>query len=343
MTEPTKNYNADDCSVAWGAAGLLLQFRSSSGVKACGLSMPAEASAALLRELRDVLGDHEARHGTAWSVHDRKLGAECDRRTGLGGDGEALGEHGAGMYRLLKNLPLNGFERSFKMQPGRLLTERFLLGIRRDLLGPEHIERIVDGLGLPQAFRAAFAAALSQTNFLHFGHEGGPEGSVRKLYQEFRQDEASAGPLLYTGYKWDPADASKHSVTQYRLQRDMGVDAMCARVAALLPGRAEIAAIASGLVRDAAARCEESGPLYVEVSEQGNPRLSCDINLYAAELALGQIEAALKQAAACFGIPHATLHALTGAMPEARLGHISTGTGRDGQPFMTVYYSLPDS
>jgi len=116
---------------------------------------------------------------------------------------------------------------------------------------------------------------------------------------------------------------------------------MVERVAALHPGRPDVARACAGLLRAAASRCDPAALTYVEVSEEDNPRLSCDVNLYPADLALAELEPLLVDAANCFGISAATLAGRVPGLRRAALGHLSTGTGRDGAPFLTIYYALP--
>lgn len=304
--------------------------------------MPAHAAAALAVRLHALIAAHEEEHGTAWSEQDDLYGDLCDRCTGLGAGEELLGEHGLRMYKLLKNLPLNGYERSFKMQPGRLLTERYLLGIRRDLLIPAQLGEILAHLDLPEVFRGAFLAGLPHTSFLHFGHEAGPDGVVRKLYQEFTQDGKAPEGLLFAGYKWDPARPGRQVLTRYRPQSGMNLDAILASIATLLEGHAEMAAVTGMIVSHAATRCTASDLCYVEVSEDGNARLSCDINLYAAELRLADVMPLVRAAARLSGIGEEKVDGYLAGRREALLGHVSCGVGRDGAPFLTVYYKLSD-
>jgi hypothetical protein len=300
-------------------------------------ALPAASAAGLLRQLNEAVHAAEAQHGVLWSEASLRFGEESDRRTGLGSGGDMLGPEGAQMYGLLKNLPLNGYERSFKMQPGRLLPERFLLGIRRDALLPEQFAEIVDRLCIPAPFRAALAAAMPRTSFLHFGHEAGDGGSVRKVYQEFIPGGVEPD-LLYLGYKWDPADPTRRMVSRYRLLHGLGRDGMRARIGAVHGACAEDMLATTAIVDLALARSSEDALLYVEVSEEGNPRLSYDINLYAAGLRIADVATIIGAKAARLGILPGAWEAQLGRMRGARIGHVSGGTGRDGQSFLTVYW-----
>lgn len=338
-------FYASHCNVAWGEQGLLLHFseQGTTGKKQREIALSPLTATTALDALRTALALHEKTHGVSWSEHDAWLGTESDRRTGMGEGGDSLGPHGRSMYRLLKNLPLNGYERSFKLLPGSLLTERFLLGIRLDRLRPDQLEEIVTQLGLPAVYRDTFRAALPRTRFLHFGHEASPERTVRKLYQEYEPISSGEETLLYTGYKWDPESPSQHVLSEYRLQPAMPLAAMFERVTALHPARPDIAGLCIALLQSASNRRRDAKLLYVEVSEEGNPRLSCDINLYAADVPVVEIEPLLEEAAGRFGIPSEALARRVPQLREARLGHVSSGTARNGAPFLTIYYALPES
>lgn len=340
MPAPGQKMNLN--RVGWSGQGILLEFVSSSNpaLKQTVSLSPPEALATLAT-LQEAVGDHERRYGVSWSAYDSACGALTDRLTGL--QEEHLGQAGRALYLMLRNLPLNGFERSFKMQDRVLLTQRFLLGIHGERLAPPQLHELLHRLALPQAFHRPFLDALSFTSFLHFGYEGAHDGDVYKLYQEYRQQAAGPGGepvLLYTGYKWDPREPERRSVSQYRLHRALDLPAMQSRITALLPDRSDLTAVCTDLLQGAARHCNPAELVYVEVTEEGNPRRSCDINLYAADLKLADCLPVLRRAGAGFGIASATLEDHLHPLGDAALGHISLGTARDGQAFFTVYYCL---
>jgi hypothetical protein len=78
----------------------------------------------------------------------------------------------------------------------------------------------------------------------------------------------------------------------------------------------------------------------MEVAEPDNPRRSYDINVYRAELHLGDIADLVGSVAADFAVPRPQVRALLERDGARDLGHLSGGRGRDGSEFVTIYYGV---
>jgi hypothetical protein len=89
-----------------------------------------------------------------------------------------------------------------------------------------------------------------------------------------------------------------------------------------------------------ARRSPSASLLYLEVSEPGNPRQSFDINLYKTGLDVAAVAAPLQQAARCLVVPPEQLDSQLQRLGPCRLGHLSSGLDRHGQPFLTVYAEI---
>jgi hypothetical protein len=83
--------------------------------------------------------------------------------------------------------------------------------------------------------------------------------------------------------------------------------------------------------------------LYVEVEEEGNPRVSFDLNLYWANLLLGELYPYLLMMCRHFGIPEEDFHRHYEPVKTQIFGHLSGGTDRHGRDFLTVYYGVKGS
>src|SRR5690606_21497318 len=79
-------------------------------------------------------------------------------------------------------------------------------------------------------------------------------------------------------------------------------------------------------------------PMLLEVEEEGNPRRSLDLNLYDWDLAVGDVAHDLTQAVRALGIDQGKAVAELDPVLHERLGHVSAGRGRSGEPFLTVYF-----
>jgi hypothetical protein len=93
------------------------------------------------------------------------------------------------------------------------------------------------------------------------------------------------------------------------------------------------------MVELAARRIAPEKMLYLEVSEEGNPRRSFDVNLYKAGLRLRELEGCLAPVFAHYRPPQAPLRLLLGQLDKA-FGHVAGGLDREGRDFLTLYYGM---
>jgi hypothetical protein len=78
----------------------------------------------------------------------------------------------------------------------------------------------------------------------------------------------------------------------------------------------------------------------MEVEETDNPRRSCDLNVYDAELRLGQVSDLIAATLRDFAVPPARARAAFADVSEVPLGHLSAGISRSGEEFVTIYYGI---
>ena len=198
-------------------------------------------------------------------------------------------------------------EESVKIDAGGVTRGRFLLSFGRDALRPG-----------PKARLAALAAdlGLDPAPLLpHVGsvcavHVGAEADGRAKLYLEFTAGAAPEAGLVYLAVKHDAR------LNRYLQERDPEA----------LLGRA----VPEGPMRQTARACLPLAGGLLRVEEEGSPRLSLDLNLADAGLTVGDLPG-LEPLLAGRG------DALSDLRGE-KLGHFAAGTGRDGQPFATIYY-----
>ena len=203
------------------------------------------------------------------------------------------------LLKLVKNLNLElGLERSFKISEKALLSNRFLLGTSKSAIGQESQARILDickRMDMPEDFLETCRENLADANYVHFGFEENVRTCIYKVYLEFyeniereidKQPNQSGPLLLHLGYKWDASDNAKGTVTRYNWYRLLSVDEILARFSPILDPHlhGRLLEIANGIVSLASARVPSHDILYLEVSEENNPRVSFDINLYRAKI-----------------------------------------------------------
>ena len=79
---------------------------------------------------------------------------------------------------------------------------------------------------------------------------------------------------------------------------------------------------------------------YLEVTEEGNPRRSFDINIYKAHLQVSEFYPALQTLCSRQGVSDETLHSVCNPILNKRFGHLAGGMDRAGNTFFTVYYGV---
>lgn len=236
-------------------------------------------------------------------------------------------------------LPVMG-ENSLKLMRGAALTERYLLSVPAGGITPQQAAELVHvavllGLEPEMADRVATDLPLSTT--LHFGFEREGDRTTLKLYCEFPlargwdiARRADHPMLVHRAVKWDPRDATRAAVSRYIAHPSRSVPDTAARIRELL-GQGAPADLALSLLNRAAGRVGAEERLFLDVEEEGSMRRSFDLKLYDARFTTADLGPAIPGLIAFFG-----LDALR--VPAAALGHIAGGQGRDGNPFLTLYY-----
>lgn len=307
--------------------------------------LPAETARRLLARLGDTL----ARFAPEALAQDAPLRGT----TPLNAPPDPAGERAALTLRLVAGLgaPRN-HERSFRLAPGALTANRFLLSLNPvDIPGdaPARVLQACEGLGMPQAVRAEVARRFGEVACVHFGFEEGGSRMLSKLYLEFELGEAArqraraqAEPLLlHLAFKWAPGDADA-VVSRYWLHPGLTAQGIAERLLAMYPQEAQRPSleIARSVLELAASRAPAGALQYLEVTEDGNPRRSWDLNCYDAVLQLKDVQEALYAMRDRFGIRPGQFQALYDQVRDSRFGHLAGGIHRDGADFFNVYYGV---
>jgi hypothetical protein len=265
------------------------------------------------------------------------------------------GEKSDLVFQLVKSLDVEtGFERSFKMAEGSLLGNRFLLGTSKGAIGEHPNERVLyicERMGMPGNLLEDFENNLSDANYVHFGFEENEQSCMYKVYLEFyekigreiknRPDQP--GPfLLHLGYKWDVSDYSRYALTRYTWYPALSVEEIMERLStALEPHRyGRPFDIASGILRLAGQRISSQDILYLEVTEEDNPRRSFDINMYKAGIELEELYPLLSKMRQYYSIPSEAFQEVYESAKAETFGHLSGGIDRNGKDFLTVYFGV---
>jgi tryptophan halogenase len=259
----------------------------------------------------------------------------------------------ADLIRLVKTLGAPyGFERSVKLMPGDLADDRCLISLGRAALGNDPARRLVglgQELGIPKEFENNLPESLDRADIVHFGYEAAAGLDSYKLYFEYAGDtrRAMASPnaspvLVHLAYKWTPSRPNSRVVTRYTWMPCPTRAALEAKVRDLVPGEEAPVALncALSLISRLARQADSGELLLMEVEEPGNPRRSCDINVYDAGLRMHQIADLFGEVVANYALPEARVRAVFDGAKDRALGHLSAGVGRDGREFVTIYFGV---
>lgn len=245
-----------------------------------------------------------------------------------------------------------GLERSLKIVSGAILEDRFLVTLHRSAFGADTAERLLEmgrALGVPQGFAGAITAAQADADIIHFGYEGGAGQPTHKIYLEFasrvrRARALNAGDpvLVHLAFKWMPGVPGQRAETHYMWVPCRSEAAIAERLRRLVPPGEAPRALRCGLelLSRSSKRADARELLLMEVAEPDNPRRSYDINVYRAELHLGDIADLVGSVAADFAVPRPQVRVLLERDGARDLGHLSGGRGRDGGEFVTIYYGV---
>jgi tryptophan halogenase len=299
----------------------------------------------LLSRLREALRAAEGRATAAPAAVAARMGT-----TLLNAPPADAGERAAHLLQLVESLGATfHHERSFRMAPARLQANRMLLSVDRARLGEGAAARVAEicaRLGLPEALRAGLSAQAAGARCVHFGFEGGEESTLYKVYFEnARADEEAraAAPgsavLLHLAHKWDPAQPERCVTTRYEWLPRLDAAGMRERMARAYGAGAPLDA-ALAVLELAAARRDPAQLQFLEVREDGGPRLSFDLNLYDARLLVRDAQVPLSRLRDHFAVRPGQYQALYDQVRGKPLGHLAGGLHRDGAPFATVYYGV---
>jgi hypothetical protein len=245
-----------------------------------------------------------------------------------------------------------GLERSVKITQGALADDRCLLSVGRAAFGADAAGRLVRigrSLQLPERFAHDLPSALASADIIHFGYEAAAGRDIYKIYCEYalraRQAMASASPepvLVYLAFKWTPSLSESEAVSHYTWVPYRNRVGLEQKLQDLVPLRDAPRAhrCAFGLVSQIADLAERAEALLMEVHEPGNPRLSCDLNVYDAGLRMSEIADLIETAAADFAIPKVRAQEVFDHAGDRAVGHLSAGLGRNGAEFVTIYFGV---
>lgn len=346
-------FRVDRWGNQWDQDGVRLHF--GNGEWATSVRLGPQALTTLSSKLTDFIDKYESNFGTIWSENTPALGKRTETRLQWSAHSIAdplahrLAEK---LYLLVKNLPLNGFERSFKLLAGQLWSDRFMVGLNTALLTTPDFEFLANSLAVPPKFLAAMRARLPEASFIHIGFEHGDRHNTYKLYLEFpltaattatRTAQTSKHTPMYIGYKWNPENSAQQTVSTYTQPAALELDDVLQKIeAAYGDEHRHVSQGVRDIVTLAASNTGTPALMFVEVTDDNSTRMSFDVNLYESALTVGKLSPILQPLAVNFGISAAVFSRLLLLSKDNFAGHISGGTDREGLAFLTIYHAGHD-
>jgi hypothetical protein len=262
---------------------------------------------------------------------------------------EEIADKAGVLFRLKASLGLEGrYEESFKVAGGELLSNRFLLGASKAAIGRHADEKLLEScslLGMPADLATLFREHLPYTSCVHFGFEGDPLRAIYKVYVEFdiperppQSSETTSPRILYLGFKWNASDPGQNVVTRYTWYPWLAPEAITARIRAMTGNDPGLMSAAEGMLSLAVSKMPARHILYLEATEEGNPRRSFDLNVYPAQLSVAEAYPLLSALCRQQSVAYDAFHAVYDRIRDRTLGHLAGGLDRNGKPFFTVYY-----
>jgi hypothetical protein len=204
---------------------------------------------------------------------------------------------------------------------------------------------------MPGRLLDIFKECLMDAGYIHFGFEDNHQSCVYKVYLEFwdtikqelkKRKNVSSPCLLHLGFKWDPFQPDKTAVTRYTWFPRLAPDAISEKLKAIVDPvkQRQVFETAQDLLKISLERMPLEDLLYLEVTEEGNPRKSFDINVYKAGLLVEELYLLLTRLGQHYAIPYSEFHHLYDRIKMKRFGHLSGGVTREGADFCTVYYGV---
>lgn len=243
-------------------------------------------------------------------------------------------------------------EASWKITKNRLHKNRFILAIPRAENLSNKFLYFCKKMDMPNKYLEIFQQNLSQASVVYFGFEGNEVSCIYKVYLEFwdqvvnesknQSHQTETAALLGLGFKWNALDNTKGVISTYTCYPLLSVTEILKRISSIYGGynHSHPGEIVQGLINFAADRVNDNPFIYLEVTEENNPRKSFDLNFYQANIPLQDIYNYLGKMCQHYGINAHSFNYLYQQIGSKNLGHLSGGIDRQGKDFLTMYYEV---
>lgn len=268
------------------------------------------------------------------------------------GEADRFRDHPVSRHMLEQVDKLGGsyrVERSFRLLPGRLLCNRFIVTIplNHHLKGAAQAAlEVFKTLSMPEEHYTFCEKKLSRAAKIHLGFEEDGNNSLLKAYLEFPYDHAAGVSKpwqLLLGFKWAPHNPGHCVVSSYMglpVYTPGEVHAMTESFFAdkRLSG---VRGIVTAILMACDRRMGNLRMWYLDVTEEGNPRRSFDVKTYRARLNMIDLMPFFPDLFWFYQIPYSEYESYFDTIKNHKFGHLSCGIGRNGDFFMAIYHEAP--
>jgi hypothetical protein len=248
------------------------------------------------------------------------------------------------------------FEPSVKIMQGKLLGNRFILGLYKSHIKQNPHEKLLNicrRMGMREELLEAYSENLPDAEGIGFGFEENEGVRLYKVYLDFLlkwRKEAEMNPkqsdpfLLFLAFKWDAQDNRRGGAGKYLWHPNLSFDDMEGKISRVYPGDESkpLIDIIRGFLKIASTRVPAHSIRYLDASEENTLRKSFDINMYDAKISLKELYPLLQNIYRYYSISEKHFHAVYNRIRTKTFGHLSGGIGRDGKDFLTIYCGLED-
>jgi hypothetical protein len=358
-SEHMRTLYAEHAQVSDSGEDITLLFGGEEADQCARIIMSPFSAKRLCLLLQSAVGDYEAESGLPYGPRGETAPVtnllQVDTQDG---ETASRGEQGDRLIRIVRGLGVHyGIESSFKLFDGTVLSNRFLIGFKKETLRNDPgalLTAVCTGIGMPKICLGKFCEMLPEATIVLFGYEENGSNSVYKAYLEFgqhfekviRDNPREPAPLLiHLGFKWNTVQNDTYTTARYVCYPSFSVETIVEKLSSIFYAdrHRPVFEIARSLIEIASPRTRPDEFLYAEVAEANNPRRSFDINMYRANLRMVDLYPLLSRIFRYYRIPDDIFHGLYDRVKLQIFGHLSGGIDREGRDFLTLYYGVKGS
>lgn len=242
-----------------------------------------------------------------------------------------------------------GYERSFKTLDGKLLTNRYLLGINLANLAHSDLITICRQLKMLEQYLSTINSEYPNANLAFIGFEDNEPYCVYRIYLEVwdrlkgelaTKKNKRQPALPHLGFKWGSENNVRRVISRCTCYPLLTTREIIARMSSIYASGHDQTSfqIAREIVNYAARREKEHSFIHVEVTEDGNTRNSFDLTLYSVMVRLSEIEPWLRKLRDRYAIPTEKFDNLYERVGKRLFGHLSSRVRRQRGDFLTIYF-----